>query len=276
MKAVVLHEADDMRLEERPVPEPGPGEVLLEVNVTSICGTDVEVLHRKLLGHPEGEFIMGHEYAERSRPSGPAWTRSRSATASPSRCTRGASAARIASGAGTPPASTTATWPRGTGQGVDLRRRLRRVRGQPRQHALQAAGQPHLRAGMHGDHGRFAALGDRPHGWLPGRRDGARARPETDRAPRRPAREGAGRRARSCRAPARAPGDRQEARGRLPRQRPSREPSPARGRDHRGQGRGLRPRVRRGSHLDAGSARERQAGVPSGWSPGTRGRSRWT
>ena len=63
MKAVVLHEADDMRLEERPVPEPGPGEVLLRVNVTSICGTDVKVLHRKLLGQPDGEFIMGHEYA---------------------------------------------------------------------------------------------------------------------------------------------------------------------------------------------------------------------
>ena len=63
MKAVVLHEADDMRLEERPVPEPGPGEVLLRVNVTSICGTDVKVLHRKVLGQPDGEFIMGHEYA---------------------------------------------------------------------------------------------------------------------------------------------------------------------------------------------------------------------
>lgn len=63
MKAVVLREADDMRLEERPVPEPGPGEVLLRVNVTSICGTDVKVLHRKLLGQPDGEFIMGHEYA---------------------------------------------------------------------------------------------------------------------------------------------------------------------------------------------------------------------
>jgi threonine dehydrogenase-like Zn-dependent dehydrogenase len=46
MKAVVLHEADAMRVEQRPVPEPGPGEVLLKVNVTSICGTDVKVLHR--------------------------------------------------------------------------------------------------------------------------------------------------------------------------------------------------------------------------------------
>jgi L-iditol 2-dehydrogenase len=63
MKAVVLHEADDMRVELRPVPEPGPGEVLLKVNVTSICGTDVKVLHRKLLGQPDDPFIMGHEYA---------------------------------------------------------------------------------------------------------------------------------------------------------------------------------------------------------------------
>src|SRR6185436_9975471 len=63
MKAVVLHEADEMRVEQRPVPDPASGEVLLKVNVTSICGTDVKVLHRKLLGQPDGPFIMGHEYA---------------------------------------------------------------------------------------------------------------------------------------------------------------------------------------------------------------------
>src|SRR2546430_11244984 len=63
MKAVVLHSADEMRLEALPVPEPGPGEVLVKVRVASICGTDVKVLHRKLQGQPEGQFIMGHEYA---------------------------------------------------------------------------------------------------------------------------------------------------------------------------------------------------------------------
>src|SRR5205809_1965213 len=63
MKAVVLHGADDIRLEGLPVPEPGPGEVLLKVEVASICGTDVKVLHRKLQGQPDGQFIMGHEYA---------------------------------------------------------------------------------------------------------------------------------------------------------------------------------------------------------------------
>jgi len=71
MKAVVLHGAADMRLEGLPVPEPGPGEVLLKVEVASICGTDVKVLHRKLLGQPEGPFIMGHEYAGTVAKLGP-------------------------------------------------------------------------------------------------------------------------------------------------------------------------------------------------------------
>ena len=52
-----------MRVEDWPVPTPGPGEVLLEVKVASICGTDVKVLHRSLMGQPAGAFIMGHEYA---------------------------------------------------------------------------------------------------------------------------------------------------------------------------------------------------------------------
>ena len=71
MKAVVLHGADEMRVEAAPVPQPGPGEVLLKVEVASICGTDVKVLHRKLQGQPEGPFIMGHEYAGTIATLGP-------------------------------------------------------------------------------------------------------------------------------------------------------------------------------------------------------------
>src|SRR2546428_8266699 len=63
MKAVVLHGADDMRVEAWPRPEPGSGEALLKVEVGSICGTDVKVLHRTLQGQPAGQFVMGHEYA---------------------------------------------------------------------------------------------------------------------------------------------------------------------------------------------------------------------
>jgi L-iditol 2-dehydrogenase len=71
MNAVVLHNADDMRVEKRSVPQLGHGEVLLKVNVASICGTDVKVLHRTLQGQPAGEFIMGHEYAGTVAALGP-------------------------------------------------------------------------------------------------------------------------------------------------------------------------------------------------------------
>jgi L-iditol 2-dehydrogenase len=71
MNAVVLHGADDMRVEKRSVPQLGHGEVLLRVNVASICGTDVKVLHRTLQGQPAGEFIMGHEYAGTVAALGP-------------------------------------------------------------------------------------------------------------------------------------------------------------------------------------------------------------
>jgi threonine dehydrogenase-like Zn-dependent dehydrogenase len=71
MSATVLHAADDMRVEEWPVPELGPGEVLLKVNVASICGTDLKVLHRTLQGQPADKFIMGHEYAGTVAALGP-------------------------------------------------------------------------------------------------------------------------------------------------------------------------------------------------------------
>jgi L-iditol 2-dehydrogenase len=71
MKAVVLHGADEMRVDALAVPEPGPGEVLLKVNCASICGTDVKVLHRTLQGQPAGPFVMGHEYAGSVAALGP-------------------------------------------------------------------------------------------------------------------------------------------------------------------------------------------------------------
>jgi len=71
MTAVTLHGADDMRVEQRSVPRVGSREVLLKVEVASICGTDVKVLHRTLQGQPAGEFIMGHEYAGTVAALGP-------------------------------------------------------------------------------------------------------------------------------------------------------------------------------------------------------------
>jgi len=49
MRAQVFHGPGDLRLEEVPVPAPGPGEVLLKIEAALTCGTDVKTLSR---GHP--------------------------------------------------------------------------------------------------------------------------------------------------------------------------------------------------------------------------------
>ena len=39
MRAVVVHGPGDYRLEERPVPQPGPGELLLRTDAVGICAS---------------------------------------------------------------------------------------------------------------------------------------------------------------------------------------------------------------------------------------------
>ena len=75
MKAAVYHGRGDIRVEERHDPVPGPGEVLLQVGITGICGTDaaefahgprmfpVETRH-PASGH-RGPMVPGHEFAGR-------------------------------------------------------------------------------------------------------------------------------------------------------------------------------------------------------------------
>ena len=62
--AAVLHGPGDLRLEERPIPAPGPGEVLVEVGACAICGSDLHLLD----GHfPRAKFpvVPGHEFMGR-------------------------------------------------------------------------------------------------------------------------------------------------------------------------------------------------------------------
>ncbi len=68
MKAWVLDGPEQLRLVEKPVPEPGAAEVLVRIDAVSICGTDVEILTK---GHPaliqggppfNKNFTPGHEY----------------------------------------------------------------------------------------------------------------------------------------------------------------------------------------------------------------------
>ena len=59
MKAAVFVEPGRIVLDEKPVPEVGPGDALVRVTTTTICGTDVHIL--------KGEYpvergrIVGHE-----------------------------------------------------------------------------------------------------------------------------------------------------------------------------------------------------------------------
>ena len=63
MRALVFHGPGDVRLEELPRPEPGPGDVLVQVEVALTDGTDLKAYrrgHPVLLGEPPSRF--GHEF----------------------------------------------------------------------------------------------------------------------------------------------------------------------------------------------------------------------
>ncbi len=68
MKAWVLGGPDELILTEKPVPEPGPAEVLVRVDAAAICGTDLEIISHgppaMIQGGPpfEKNFTPGHEY----------------------------------------------------------------------------------------------------------------------------------------------------------------------------------------------------------------------
>ena len=63
----VLHEPGDIRIEERPMPEPGPREVLVEVTSVGVCGSDVHYYeHGRIGSHVvRAPLVLGHESAGR-------------------------------------------------------------------------------------------------------------------------------------------------------------------------------------------------------------------
>ena len=63
MKAVVLKNDMDMAVEEVATPKPGAGEVLLRVNWSSICGTDLHIFLGEFKNRVTYPRILGHEFA---------------------------------------------------------------------------------------------------------------------------------------------------------------------------------------------------------------------
>ena len=59
MKACVFYGPGDVRVEERPQPRPGPGEMLLEMQATGICYSDIRVYKGEKKARPG--VIPGHE-----------------------------------------------------------------------------------------------------------------------------------------------------------------------------------------------------------------------
>ena len=81
MRAAVYHGARDIRLENLTAPIPGPGELLLEVRSSGVCGTDAlewdrgPILTPLEQPHPvsghQGPIILGHEFGGRVVDLGP-------------------------------------------------------------------------------------------------------------------------------------------------------------------------------------------------------------
>ena len=66
MKAAVLFGPGDMRVVDKPVPVPGPGEVLVQVAMCGMCGTDLKIYDGHFpLTPPYGKFTPGHEWTGR-------------------------------------------------------------------------------------------------------------------------------------------------------------------------------------------------------------------
>jgi L-iditol 2-dehydrogenase len=62
MRAALLYGKDDLRVEDVPVPDVGPGEILLKVKAAAICGTDIRMFRNGARGATPGNpLVLGHE-----------------------------------------------------------------------------------------------------------------------------------------------------------------------------------------------------------------------
>ncbi len=66
MRAAILYGKHDLRVEDRPVPVVGNGEVLIQVSHCGICGSDVHSfngMQTNIHNRPPGPRVLGHEFS---------------------------------------------------------------------------------------------------------------------------------------------------------------------------------------------------------------------
>lgn len=73
MRALVLRDFGDLAVEDRPDPVPGPGELVVAVTATGICGSDIHGFTGENGRRKPGQ-VMGHETVGRVRALGPGVT----------------------------------------------------------------------------------------------------------------------------------------------------------------------------------------------------------
>jgi L-iditol 2-dehydrogenase len=72
MRAAVLFGPNDVRVLDKPVPRPGPGEVLVQVAMCGTCATDLKLQTHPFPNQPPfGEFTPGHEWTGTVAELGP-------------------------------------------------------------------------------------------------------------------------------------------------------------------------------------------------------------
>ena len=73
MRVSVLYGVGEVGVEERPIPQPGPGDVLIRVGSVGVCGSDVHYYEHGRIGpHVVAQpLILGHEAGGRIAATGP-------------------------------------------------------------------------------------------------------------------------------------------------------------------------------------------------------------
>lgn len=65
MRVAVMNGRQDVSIEQRPIPTPGPGEVLIRIRIAGVCGSDLHYYAEGKIGDipVQTPFVLGHEIA---------------------------------------------------------------------------------------------------------------------------------------------------------------------------------------------------------------------